>query len=191
MDCQKVDKRIIRTKKLIKRTMIELMQEKEVQNITVTDICNRADLNRGTFYTYHQDVFSLVSEIENEILDEVTKILDNAAQSRLGNSKIKERNLMVRQILECFSRHRDVIKIVFGDRGYITFQQKLKSLFITKFSQIIGMSNTVFEDHDGYLAVYITSGMIGIIQEWIQTGFQKSPEEIANIMMDIKTRTRN
>jgi Transcriptional regulator len=171
--------------------MIELMQEKEVQNITVTDICNRADLNRGTFYTYHQDVFSLVSEIENEILDEVTKILDNAAQSRLGNSKIKERNLMVRQILECFSRHRDVIKIVFGDRGYITFQQKLKSLFITKFSQIIGMSNTVFEDHDGYLAVYITSGMIGIIQEWIQTGFQKSPEEIANIMMDIKTRTRN
>ena len=53
------------------------------------------------------------------------------------------------------------------------------------------MSNTVFEDHDGYLAVYITSGMIGIIQEWIQTGFQKTPEEIANIMMDIKTRTRN
>ena len=191
MDSKKVDKRIIRTKKLIKRTMIELMQEKEVQNITVTDICNRADLNRGTFYTYHQDVFSLVSEIENEILDEVTQILDNAAQSGLGNSKVKERNLMVRQILECFNRHRDVIKIVFGDRGYITFQQKLKSLFITKFSQIIGMSNTVFEDHDGYLVVYITSGMIGIIQEWIQTGFQKSPEEIASIMMDIKTRTRN
>lgn len=191
MDSPKVDKRIIRTKKLIKRTMIELMQEKEVQNITVTDICNRADLNRGTFYTYHQDVFSLVSEIENEILDDVTQILDDAAQSGLGNSKAKERNMMVRQILECFSRHRDVIKVVFGDTGYITFQQKLKSIFITKFSQIIGISNTVFEDHDGYLAVYITSGMIGIIQEWIKTGFQKSPEEIANIMMDIKTRTRN
>lgn len=191
MDSQKVDKRIIRTRKLIKRTMIELMQEKDVQNITVTDICNRADLNRGTFYTYHQDVYSLVSEIENEILDDVTHILDSAAESTPGNSKAKERKLMVRQILECFDRRKDVVKIVFGDKGYISFQQKLKSLFITKFSQIIGMSNTVFEDHDGYLAVYITSGMIGIIQEWIKTGFQKSPEEIANIMMDIKTRTRN
>lgn len=191
MDSQKVDKRIIRTKKLIKRTMIELMQEKEVQNITVTDICNRADLNRGTFYTYHQDVYSLVSEIENEILDDITYILDSAAQSASGNSKVKERNLMVRQILECFNRRRDVIKLVFGDRGYISFQQKLKSLFITKFSQIIGMSNPVFEDHDGYLVVYITSGMIGIIQEWVQTGFQKSPEEIACIMMDIKMRIRN
>lgn len=108
----------------------------------------------------------------------------------MGNSKAKERVLMVRQILECLDCRRDVVKIVFGGRGYISFQQKLKSLFITKFSQIIGTSSTVFEDHDGYLVIYITSGLIGIIQEWIQTGFQKSPEELASIMMDIKTRTR-
>lgn len=191
MDSQKVDKRVIRTQKLIKRTMIELMREKEVRNITVTDICNRADLNRGTFYTYHPDVYSLVNEIENEILDDVTQIFDAAEPSALGHSKAKERNRMVLQILECFNRHRDVIQIVFGDKGYISFQQKLKALFMAKFSQILGKSDTVFADHDGYLVVYITSGMIGIIQEWIRTGFQKSPEEIANIMMDIKTRTRS
>lgn len=90
MDSQKVDKRIIRTRKLIKHTMIELMQEKEVQNITVTDICNRAELNRGTFYTYYQDVYSLVSEIENEILDDITHILDSAAESHWETARQKK-----------------------------------------------------------------------------------------------------
>ena len=44
------DKRIRRTKKLLRQALASLMQEKEFQNITVTDVVRRADINRGTFY---------------------------------------------------------------------------------------------------------------------------------------------
>ena len=63
------DRRVRRTKHLIKQSLIELMYEKPFKDITVTDITKRADLNRGTFYLHYIDIYDLLSKIENEILN--------------------------------------------------------------------------------------------------------------------------
>ena len=63
------DKRVKRTRKLLRQALAELMLEKEFKNITVTDLVRRADINRGTFYTYYRDVYDLREKVENEIID--------------------------------------------------------------------------------------------------------------------------
>ncbi|MDO4925716.1 MAG: TetR/AcrR family transcriptional regulator [Turicibacter sp.] len=54
------DRRVRRTKQLIKQSLIELMHEKEFKEITVKDITERADLNRGTFYLHYVDIYDLL-----------------------------------------------------------------------------------------------------------------------------------
>ena len=51
------DRRVRRTKQLIKQSLIELMHEKPFKDITVKDITERADLNRGTFYLHYVDIY--------------------------------------------------------------------------------------------------------------------------------------
>lgn len=69
-----MDKRIIKTKRNIKKTFIELLQKNSFEKITVTDLCERGCISRITFYTYYDDKFALVDEMMNdyflEALDE-------------------------------------------------------------------------------------------------------------------------
>ena len=54
---KKEDRRVRRTKKLLTQALTELMQQKQIKDITVTELTEKADMNRGTFYLYYRDVF--------------------------------------------------------------------------------------------------------------------------------------
>lgn len=60
------DKRITKTKKNIKNTLIEMLQEMKFEKITVSEICRRGSVSRITFYTYYEDKYSLVVEMFND-----------------------------------------------------------------------------------------------------------------------------
>ena len=59
----------VRSRRMIREAFMELLDEKEFGKITVTDITNRADLNRSTFYAHYPDVQGVVEEIQDEIID--------------------------------------------------------------------------------------------------------------------------
>ena len=62
------DKRIRRTKKLLRQALTRLMRQKDFQSITVTDVVREADINRGTFYAHYRDIYDLREKIEEEMI---------------------------------------------------------------------------------------------------------------------------
>jgi AcrR family transcriptional regulator len=71
------DRRIVRTKRLIRDALTELMEEKGFEGLTVRDLTEKADINRGTFYLHYQDKYDLLEKSEAEILTEIEKITQN------------------------------------------------------------------------------------------------------------------
>ena len=65
---EREDKRIRRTKKLLRQALTRLMKEKEFGSITVTDVVREADINRGTFYAHYRDVYDLRERIEADMI---------------------------------------------------------------------------------------------------------------------------
>ena len=65
---RKIDRRILKTKKAIRNSFAELLSEKELNSITVSDVANKADINRKTFYNYYSGVYQVIDEIENELI---------------------------------------------------------------------------------------------------------------------------
>lgn len=64
----KTDARVKYTKMVLKNALLELMKEKTVNRITVREVCDKAGLNRATFYTHYADCFALLENIENDLL---------------------------------------------------------------------------------------------------------------------------
>lgn len=64
---RKENRNALRSRRLIRQAFLELIQEKEFEKITVTDIVRRADLNRSTFYAHYPDIRGVVEEIEEDI----------------------------------------------------------------------------------------------------------------------------
>ena len=68
------DLRVIRTKESIREALVELIEEKGFEAITVKDITTRAKINRGTFYAHYQDKYDLMTKCEEEIMLEMSRI---------------------------------------------------------------------------------------------------------------------
>ena len=58
----KEDRRVKRTKKQLEKSLIQLLETKPIQDITVRELTELADINRGTFYLYYRDIFDMVSK---------------------------------------------------------------------------------------------------------------------------------
>lgn len=76
-----------KTKTLIKNTFAQMMSEKkELRKITVTELVKRANINRGTFYSYYNDIYGVAEEYEKELID---MFFTNAQLISMGYSKSK------------------------------------------------------------------------------------------------------
>ena len=72
-----MDRRTRYTRQLIRDTLLELMQEKGFQQVTVTELCKRAELNRGTFYLHYLDLNDVLDDIFAELLSQTTCVMDH------------------------------------------------------------------------------------------------------------------
>lgn len=68
------DKRVIRTKALLIRSISALMKQKNIKDITVKELCEYADINRGTFYLHYKDIYDMLDSIEQELSDKFLQI---------------------------------------------------------------------------------------------------------------------
>lgn len=64
------DQRTRLTRMLIRQAFTGLLREKPVQSISVKELCDRADLNRGTFYAHYTDIYDLLHQIEDEMMQD-------------------------------------------------------------------------------------------------------------------------
>ena len=66
---KRLDARVRYTRKVLKESLLKLLEEKPINRITVKEVCDLAELNRATFYSHYSDCFELLESIENELVD--------------------------------------------------------------------------------------------------------------------------
>lgn len=179
------DLRVIRTQEAIKNALVELIEEKGFEAITVKDITTRAKINRGTFYSHYRDKYDLMTKCEEEVMNEMAdKILKNVP-SIIEN--LTPFTILV-PFFEYLNRNRCLMKALLGPKGDLSFQTKLKEFMLKALFKSNG--NPLLKEKDllvppEYLVSYIGSAHIGVIQQWLNSGREESPQEIARIITTI------
>ena len=81
MNSEKDDRRVKYTKMVLKESFINLLDKKDISQITIKEICELADINRATFYAHYTDQYDLMRNIENELFENVTSYLAGYTQN--------------------------------------------------------------------------------------------------------------
>lgn len=180
------DRRAKRTKRVIKEALSELIEENGFNNISVTDLTTRADINRGTFYIHYTDKYDLLEKVENEIMQEIQEHIKGIDYINiLSLNVIDEPIPYLVKLFEYFKENAGFMKAVLGPKGDPLFQRKLKdfmerALFEKNQVKFINKENLLIPEK--YVIAYIVSAHLGLVQQWFESGMDKSPKEMALIL---------
>ena len=116
-----MDNRIEKTKRSIYNAFIELRSKKPLEKLTVKELCEKAQINKSTFYVYYHDVYDLSDKIEDEIVTEVLKNLDGT-DNILANSKEFSKSLFY-----AYNAQTALISAVFSDMRAQQLPKKIEA----------------------------------------------------------------
>lgn len=172
-----------KTKKKLREGLIDLLKEKPASEIRVKELCEKVDINRGTFYYHYADIFDMINSIENEFFDKFIDIIKNMEDSK--RSKEAAFNI-IQMVFEFFDQNAELSATLLGPNGNISFLQQLKDLVDNKCSDIWNEAGSHMEESEYELFnSFIINGYIGLLETWLQTGRKQSPEYMANFVAKI------
>lgn len=172
------DRRVKKTKKAMFLALAELLSEKPLSNISVREIADLADINRGTFYLHYRDVYDMVEKLQNEIFEKFNYIVDNHEPRRHGDEIFP---LLV-ELFDLLSDNAALAKVLIGKNGDAAFVDKLKMVIREKcFANAQKEFGITPDDSFEYFYHYIVSGCIGIFSSWLNGGMRESSEQMAKL----------
>ena len=183
------DRRITRSKRALRGALIALIEERGLDAITVNDLCERADLNRGTFYNHFHDKENLLTALENEVLAEVALLQARMQSDTLGDMlafRVAGRPVPVLvDLFEYLRGESDFLRAVLGSGGDVRFGPRLREAVCENLVQ-----NILHEKYRTnptpfvcYYVAFYASAYLGIIARWVENGCPETPEEMARIAM--------
>ena len=172
-----MDRRIKYTKKVIKDTLLELLDEKDIKKITVSEICKICDINRATFYRYYLDVYDLLDKIEEEFVNELKEASDKHVTEEYSVGSFA--NIL----LSVFVENKKLVKLLFNSKSTTHILNDILEIAYVKCKEKWekDLPNLKEEDVE-YASMFIFNGALGIINFWIKNDFNKECEEISNII---------
>ncbi len=177
-----VDRRIRKTKQQLRQSLTALLKEKPIQDITVRELADLADINRGTFYLHYRDVYDLLNQIEEELLGELESVLEKYQPGNI----IPNISKIFTEVYELVQRNSEIVGILMGDNGEWNFINRLNQILREKCLRdwVEHFRAESHETFDTYY-VFIISGCMGLVQYWLANGMKETPQELAELTEQI------
>ncbi len=173
------DRRVRKTKKLIQGALAQLLTEKPLSAISVREIAELADINRGTFYLHYRDIYDMARQLQDEIIEKFDRIVD----SHTHRESTDELFPLLAELFGLLAENAQFVRVMASKNGDAAFLDKLNNIIREKCladaRTMLNISNT---DEFEYFYDYIVSGCIGVCHAWLTGGMKESPAQMAGFV---------
>ncbi len=167
-----MDRRILNTKKKLTNSLLVLINEKKIKDITVLELCKNANINRTTFYKYYKDIDDIVLKIEESLLMDLAKYIDDIKRNYLIS--------FTGRIIETISEHKETYTRLLGENGDHTFLRRILSLVynqsVIEWEKLLKKASKSDLEN---IYNFIVDGTIGIVESWIKNNCQEDPATVS------------
>ena len=190
VETKKIDRRVKKTKKQLKKALTTLLQIKPIQKIKVNELAELIDINRGTFYQHYTDIYKLLEEIENDTLQDFKSFIDEAKNKASDHDNYEITQLHFENFLVTFLTYiqdnKETIKALFGPYGDRSFFLKVQDLIKEQWlNDHLNHKGNITDQQFHYLFAYFAAGSVEVIRIWLQSETNDSPEDIAKLIESI------
>ncbi len=164
-----------RTKGYLKEALIELLKSTPFENITIKAICQKASVNRSTFYAYYTCPRDLIDEIEADIL---SKLPDYNPQRPFIDS--------ITPFMQYIRENGDAFMILLSSSADTSFGERIISAVMDKYEEFSPADD---QGEKEMSFIFCVNGVVGIVREWIRSGFRWDVSSISNMIVNMAFRS--
>lgn len=182
---QRENQRVMLTRRLLEEALLDLMEEKPLSQIGVSELCKRACINRTTFYNHYGSPADVFAEIERDTVRELRERLDAATPA--GEELTLGRRVEV--LCSYLRSHERFSKLLFMQAGD-------NSNFLEALLQMPeGQPEAVRNSAMGYdtetlalLKTFLAHGIYALVRKWVLEDVPKTPQEIGQLAERVALR---
>ncbi len=167
MDTDKEDLRVIRTRKLLSNTLLEMMEQQPIEKISVIDLCGKAMVNRATFYAHFEDKYHLLSFALEELKDELYS--DFMGVKKMNSPQETVRALMIMAVDFFYNEHNHIANILRYNKGgkvISTIQESIAQSIKYQINKY--RDSYIFLIPSGVLSNFLAGGMVNLAERYIE-----------------------
>ena len=182
MTARKEYRNAARSRRLIRSAFVEILHEKPLEKVTVTDIVNRAGINRSTFYAHYPDVKGIIDEITDEVITMFRPMLEEID----FDADLMSPEPLVRNVVGFLDRNQELFRLL-GDSDYAYARmEQLKKMMIR---QVLDAPNLPIRNRSGLDAELrirlMLGGVIDTFRDWLNGEMDCTLEEITMQLIEI------
>lgn len=186
-----VDPRILRTRQLIRGAFVELLQEMDIEKLSVNKIAERATINRVTFYLHYRDISDMMEKMADEMIEHIERIVNEYAPE-YENKRTEESWPVLVKLLEHFAENAEFYEVVLASKHTPIFTERLLKLLSRLVQSKIDRAETEAEikesaNHKEIAIWYGSSALIGTIIAWLRHDMPYSPHFLAKRLIFLMT----
>ena len=175
---KKEDRRVRRTKKLLTQALTQLLQEKQINEITVKELTDLADMNRGTFYLYYKDMFDMLEKIE----DGMFEALDAIVSPHEHDDVSQQTKPILLDLFRFIEDNQEMCRVLLNPHGDMNFLHRLNEVVREKCLKAWpNIRKEKGEADFDYHYSFVVFGCAGIIRAWVNRNCPESAEKMAEM----------
>ena len=177
---KKDDLRVIKTRKLIYQTLLELMKEKTFEEIKVSDICSKAMINRSTFYAHYEDKYELLVDFLSNLKEEFARELSESCKENLSIREYYIR--LISLFLDHIDSKRDIYNSIMVNNRSSIMMDILLSVVNDDILKRFKENDINLKVPTEVISKFYLGGVINIGMEWLSNSNKYTKEEILDYL---------
>jgi AcrR family transcriptional regulator len=178
---KKVDRRVIKTRRQLKKGLAALMKEKSVNQITVKELVEEVDINRSTFYLHFKDIQDVLREIEENMEAQIKRAIEEHPIVS-GNENAF---YFIEDMFRVLDEEREISKALIGPNGDMGFIHRIERIIKENSRGTLEKMFPGKKEDLKYFYAFCLSGCLGLVKVWLNEGEEKSPEEMAQMTFNM------
>ncbi len=168
------DRRVKRTKKALRDALLMLLETKTINQISVTELTNLADVNRATFYFYYTDLLDMLQQVQNECYQSFKEII---SESPANITTVEGFTLYAERLFDLCKEHETVVRFIFKNDMNNQVYKQIQTLMLDSIpntKEFFPKTNPV-----RFSTNFVLNGIVGILMDWMDEGMAIPPRELA------------
>ena len=177
-ETSRTDPRTRKTKRAIRNAFAKLLSEKEINDITVHDVAELAEINRKTFYRYYAGIYQVVDELENEIVRSYEQILGEIDFRK----DIENPYRIFERLTATINTDLDFYGYLLSMQGNVSLVSKISGMLKSKTMETLLLHVPMDAQKADIMLDYVISGMVAVYQRWFNAGRCESIELLSKTL---------